>query len=67
MVEADDAALTGQVRFNISWPQHILNRVDACTAAVMKPERFFGESRFKGDAALTFSPIFSGFFIADAV
>ncbi|HFC8774101.1 TPA: hypothetical protein ACFK35_01345 [Neisseria gonorrhoeae] len=34
---------------------------------VMKPERFFGESRLKGDAALTFSPIFSGFFIADAV
>ncbi|HFB4418041.1 TPA: type II toxin-antitoxin system HicB family antitoxin [Neisseria gonorrhoeae] len=33
MVEADDAALTGQVRFNVSWPQHILNRVDACTAA----------------------------------
>ena len=33
MVEADDAALTGQVRFNVSWPQHILNRVDAYTAA----------------------------------
>ena len=32
MVEADDTALTGQVRFNVSWPQYLLDRVDEYTA-----------------------------------
>ncbi|HFC8465963.1 TPA: type II toxin-antitoxin system HicB family antitoxin [Neisseria subflava] len=32
MVEADDTTLTGQVRFNVSWPQYLLDRVDEYTA-----------------------------------
>lgn len=33
LVEVDETAFGRQVRFNVSWPQYLLERVDACAAA----------------------------------